>query len=87
MRLRFAVTPATIPIKEYITTTVAALQADELNGVDCSGLYHNVNRIPNTFTNKPVHTNITKSENLALEDLRKDKDHMIVTADNVWPRL
>ena len=28
----FAFTPATIPIKEYIsTTTVAALQADELN--------------------------------------------------------
>ena len=32
----FAVTPTTIPIKEYIsTTTVAALQAGELNGVDC----------------------------------------------------
>ena len=36
---KFAVTPATIPIKENIsTTTVAALQAGELNGVDCSGL-------------------------------------------------
>ena len=36
---KFAVTPATIPIKEYIsTTTVAALQTGELNGVDCSGL-------------------------------------------------
>ena len=36
---KFVVTPATIPIKEYIsTTTVAALQAGELNGVDCSGL-------------------------------------------------
>ena len=34
---KFAVTSATIPIKEYIsTTTVAALQAGELNGVDCS---------------------------------------------------
>ena len=75
-------TPATIAIKEYIsTTTVAALQADELNGVDCSGLYHDVNRILNTFTNKPIHTNITKSEHLALENLKKDKDHIIVTAD------
>ena len=79
---KFAVTPATIPIKEYIsTTTVAALQADGLNGVDCSGLYHDVNRILNTFTNKAIHTNTTKAEHLALENLRKDKDHIIVTAD------
>ena len=79
---KFAVTPATIPIKEYIsTTTVAALQAGQLNGVDCSGLYHDVNRLLNTFTNKPIHTNITKAEHLALEKLRKDKDHIIVTAD------
>ena len=77
---KFAVTPATIPIKEYIsTTTVAALQAGELNGVDCSGLYHDVNRILNTFTYKPIHTNITKAEHLALENLRKDKDCIIVT--------
>ena len=79
---KFAVTPATIPIKEYIsTTTVATLQAGELNGVDHSGLYHDVNRILNTFINKPIHTNITKSEHLALKNLRKDKDSIIVTAD------
>ena len=79
---KFAVTPATIPINEYIsTTTVAALQAGELNGVDCSGLYHDINRILNTFTNKPIHTHITKAEHLALENLRKDKDHIIVAAD------
>ena len=78
----FAVTPATIPIKEYIsTTTVVAFQAGELNGVDCSCLYHDVNRIPNTFTNKPMHTNMTKAEHLALEKLTKDKDHIIVTTD------
>ena len=46
-----------------------------------SSLYHDVNRILNTFTNKPMHINITKSEPLALENLRKDKDHIIVTAD------
>ena len=78
---KFAVTPATIPIKEYIlTTNVAAPQVGALNGVDCGGLYHDVNRILNTFNN-PVHTNITKSKHLALENLRKDKDHIIVTAD------
>ena len=77
----FAVTPSTIPTKEYITTTVTAPQASELNRVDCSGLYLNDNRILNTFTNKPIHTNITKAEHLALENLRKDKDHIIVTAD------
>ena len=64
---KFVVIPATIPIKEYnCTTTVAAIQAGELNGVDCSGLYHDVNRILNTFTNKPIHTDITKAEDLAL---------------------
>ena len=78
----FAVSPATIPIKEYIsTTTMVALQAGELNGIDCSGLYHDVNRILNTYTSKPIHTNITKAEHLALENLRKDKDCIIVTAD------
>ena len=79
---KFAVTTATIPINEYIsTTTVAALQAGEPSGVDCSGLYHDVNRFLNTFTNKPICTNITKSEHLALENLRKDKNRIIVTAD------
>ena len=79
---KFAVTPSTIPIKEYIsTTTVVALQAGELNSMDCSGLYHDVNRILNTCTNKPIHTNITKAEHLALENLSEDKDHIIVTAD------
>ena len=48
-------------IKKYIsTTTVAALQAGELNGVDCSGLYHDVNGILKTFTNKLIHRNITR---------------------------
>ena len=47
---KFSVTSATIPVKEYIfTTTVAALQVDELNSVDCSGHYHDVNRILNTY--------------------------------------
>ena len=79
---KFAVTPANIPIKEYMsTTTVATLQAGELNGVDCSDLYHDVNRILNTYTTKAIHTNITKAEHLALENLRKDKDHIIVTTD------
>ena len=63
------------------TATVAAFQTDELNGVDCCCLYHDVSRILNTFTNKPIHTNITKSEHLALENLRKDKDHIISTVD------
>ena len=60
---------------------MAALQAGELNGVDHSVLYHDVNGILNTHTNKPIHTNITKAEHLALENLRKDKDCIIVTAD------
>ena len=54
---KFAVTPAPSPIKEYIsTTTVVALQVGELNVMDCSSLYHDINRILNTFTNKPRYT-------------------------------
>ena len=60
---------------------MTALQAGEFNGVDCSGLHHDVNRILNTYTNNPIHTNITKAEHLALENLRKDKDNIIVTTD------
>ena len=79
---KFAVTPATIPIKEHIsTTTVAVLQAGEPYDVDCSGLYHDIIRIPNTYTNKLIYTNITKSEHLSLDNLRTDKDCIIVTVD------
>ena len=60
---------------------MAAPEAGVLNGVDCSGLYHYVNIILNTYTNKPIHTIIFKAEHIALENLRKDKDHIIVTAD------
>ena len=60
---------------------MAAIQAGELNGVDCNDLYHDANRILNTYTNKPMHTNISKAEYAALENLRKDKGHIIVTAD------
>ena len=45
------------------------------------GLYNDVGRILNTYTNKPIHTNITKAEHLALENLRKNKDRIIVTPD------
>ena len=60
---------------------MAALKACELNSVDCSCFYHEVNRILNTYTNKPIHININKAEYLAIENLRKDKDHIIVTAE------
>ena len=55
--------------------------AGELNGVDCSGLYHDVNRILNNYTNKPIHTNINKVEQLAFQNVRKDKNCITVTAD------
>ena len=32
-------------------------------------------------TIKPIHVDITKADHLPLENLRKDKDHIIVTAD------
>ena len=60
---------------------MATLQTGELNGVDWGGFYHDFNRILNTYSNKPIHTNTIKAEHLALENLRKDKDHSTVTAD------
>ena len=69
------------------TITVAALQEDELNGVDHSGLYHDVNRILYININKPIYTNINKAEHLALENLRKDKDNFILQLTKVWPWL
>ena len=60
---------------------MAAFQVGEFNGGDCNGLYHDISRILNTYTNKSVHTNITKAEQVALENLKKDKDHIIVIAD------
>ena len=74
-------TPASIPIKDTSHYYCGSCPGRWTNGVYCSGLYHDVNKILNTFTNKPIHTNITKPEHLALENLRKDKDHIIVTAD------
>ena len=76
------VSPVTIPVKEYISTaTVRALQADECNHGDCSGLYHDVSRILNTYTNKSIPKNISKRECLAHVNLRKDKNCITVTAD------
>ena len=60
---------------------MAAVQEDQLRSVDCSGLYHNVSRLINTCINKPILTNTTKAEHLALENLRKDKDCIIITVD------
>ena len=60
---------------------MAVLQSCEPNAVDWSGLCYDVNRILNTYRNKSLHTNITKAEHLALENLRKDKDFIIVIAD------
>ena len=84
--LKFAVTPATIPIKEYIsTTTEAALQAGGLNGVDCSGLYHDVNRIWYSYTNKPIHTNITKTGHYHLKVSGKTRTASLLQLTKVWP--
>ena len=35
----------------------------------------------NNYTSKPIHAGITKTELIALENLRKDKDHIIFTTD------
>ena len=82
----FAVTLEPIHVKEYIsTTTVAALQAGEFNGVDCCDLYHDLNRILNTDTNKPIHRNITKAEHLALKISGKTRTALLLLLIKVYP--
>ena len=85
---KFAVTAANIPIKEYIsTTTVAALQAEEINGVDCSGLYHDVNRILNTFTNKPINTTSPMHNMQHMKISGKTRTASLLQLTKVWPWL
>jgi hypothetical protein len=60
---KYAVTPKSIPVMDYIAaTSVAGLQAGESSGVDTSGMYHEVGKLLTHYNSKPIKQNISGNE-------------------------
>ena len=72
----FAVIPKQPPNLEYITAIEAA--CTKLSQQDAEELRAEVNRVLRSFHSKP---NLTKAQNLALRELKRDRDHIVLTAD------
>ena len=73
----FAVTPRQPPNLEYITAIEAA--CTKLSQQDAEELRADVNRVlRSSHTPKP---NLTKAQNIALRELKRDRDRIVLTAD------
>ena len=73
----FAVTPRQPPNLEYITAIEAA--CTKLSQQDAGELRADVNRVlRSSYAPKP---NLTKAQNLALRELKRDRDRIVLTAD------
>ena len=72
----FAVTPRQPPNLEYITAIEAA--CTKLSQQDAEELRADINRVLRSSTPKP---NLTKAQNLALRELKRDRDCIVLTAD------
>ena len=73
----FAVTPKQPPNLEYVTAIEAA--CTKLSQQDAEELRAEVNRVQrSSHLPKP---NLTKAQNLALRELKRDRDHIVLTAD------
>ena len=76
--LNFAVTPQQLPVEEFVATTeLACLQMTD--PTQAASLRSNVTRI--LKKTRRLRRNITKEEIIALEELKKNKDVMILPAD------
>ena len=73
----FAVSPKQPPNLEYITAIEAA--CTKLSQQDAEELRAEVNKSPKIFP--PPKPNLTKAQNLALRELKRDRDHIVLTAD------
>ena len=74
----FAVTPRHPPNLEYITAIEAA--CTKLSQQDAEELMADINR--DIRSSHPPKPNLTKAQNLALRELKRDRDHIVLTADN-----
>ena len=73
----FAVTPRQPPNLEYITAIEAA--CTKLSQQDAEELRADVNRV--LRSSHPPKPNLTKAQNTALRELKRDRDHIVLTAD------
>ena len=73
----FAVTPRQPPNLEYITAIEAA--CTKLSQQDAEELRADVNRV--LRSSHTPQTNLTKAQNIALRELKRDKDRIVLTAD------
>ena len=73
----FAVTPRQPPNLEYITAIEAA--CTKLSQQDAEELRADVNRV--LRSSHPPKPNLTKAQNIAIRELKRDRDHKVLTAD------
>ena len=73
----FAVSPKQPPNLEYITAIEAACTKQSQQ--DAEELRADISRV--LRSSHPPKPNITKAQNLALRELKKDRDHIVLTAD------
>ena len=73
----FAVTPRQPPNLEYITAIEAA--CTKLSQQDAEELRADINRV--LRSSHPPKPNLTKAQNSALRELKRDRDHTVLTAD------
>ena len=73
----FAVTPRHPPNLEYTTAIEAA--CTKLSQQDAEELRANINWV--LRSSHPPKPNLTKAQNLAIRELKRDKDHIVLTAD------
>ena len=73
----FAVTPRQPPNLEYITTIEAA--CTKLSQQDAEELRADINRV--LRSSHPPKPNLTKAQNIALRELKRDRDRIVLTAD------
>ena len=73
----FVVTPRQPPNLEYITAIEAA--CTKLSKHDAEELRADINRV--LRSSHPLKPNLTKAQNLALRELKRDRDCIVLTAD------
>ena len=73
----FAVTPRQPPKLEYITAIEAA--CIKLGHQDAEELRANINRVPRS--SHPPKPNLTKAQTSVLRELKRDRDHIVLTED------
>ena len=73
----FAVTPRQPPNLEYITAIEAA--CTKLSQQDAEELRADINRV--LRYSHPPKPNLIKAQNSALRELKRDRDHIVLTAD------